>query len=152
MIFKWRRKIFGSFLRLLTFSYMFIWGIIYSSLRARWASSSYLETGLQGSPTPHHRFLPQTPQRNGFGIQDMDRITSPILAECFSGNTFSANGTDSRSSGGGILQFFMTSVLVLHLNHHLEALLFVSSSSSLVCAGEHGSARRTWAWGPGFES
>lgn len=31
-----------------------------------------------------------------------------MLTDCFSGNTFDANGTDNKSGGGGFLQFFMT--------------------------------------------
>ena len=93
MIFKWRRKIFGSFHRLLTYSYMFIWGIIYSAFYARWASSSYLEAGLS--------YNPSTPQHSLSGLQDLVRVSSPIPDDCFSGNTVTANGTDAKSSGGG---------------------------------------------------
>lgn len=51
-------------------------------------------------------FPPALPQYNRFGIQDIDRISHLILADCFSGNIVNANGTDIRSSGGSIVQFF----------------------------------------------
>lgn len=62
-------------------------------------------------------------------------MSSLILADGFSGNTVNANGSDTNHSGGGIVQFFVTQVPVPHfkLNYYLEALLFVSLSSLLVC-------------------
>lgn len=127
MIFKWRRKIFGSFHRLLTYSYMFIWGIIYSAFYARWVSSSYLEAGLS--------YNPSTPQHSLSGLQDIVRVSSPIPDDCFSGNTVTANGTDAKSSGGGILQLFLwREFWCLIVNHYLEILLFINFSSSSSCA------------------
>lgn len=60
-------------------------------------------------------------------MQDMDGMRSSILTDCFSGNTFDANGTDNKSRGGGsILQFFMTNSDASFKNHYLEeAVLFI---------------------------
>lgn len=123
MIFKWRRKIFGSFNRLDFLLHVYLRHNIF------YFSCQMSQFQLLWSSVP-----PTLPQYNRFRIQHSDGITSSILADCFSGKTVDANGTDTKSSGGGIVQFLWHKFWYLISNHYLAALSFMSLKSSIVCA------------------
>lgn len=141
MSFKWRRKIFGSFHRLDFLPHVYLRHNIFC-FSCQMGQFQLFEAG----------FPPTLPQYNRFGIQDIDGISNSILADCFIENTVNANEQTPRAVEEALCNFLWHKFWYLISDHNLEALLYMSFSSSVLSARYYrwhswgGMIHGAWIW------